>query len=305
MVPTDHRAVACMMRLLHWHFRLAGPGIQPLVWCDDFHRKDKDLGGAQKRFSSAVSKACEILRRGMTFDASQANVFFCFFPVMDDGHRDILDSQLRERMRAKGVKRSANRSLPFVFILAGDNSFLDYPGSAKEEEERGLDILRVEWGLRKLTCSRDSDEGDKYAWSQPIVVEYERGGEDAAKDRLSTCRLRPQQRKLLIGGQDILLLSEKWLLYGPGDFFAPYRSPGTTSKPRDNSLSSEKIAKFRGELLEWLDRVVSRWELADGKKYDRMVRKYGTQEAYINWVHEAAAKRFHDRTGLALVFDNV
>ena len=213
------RLVATMVRFLHYHavYCLAtqSPGGEdlkrpPCVGLD-LPRCELDAvpsPASEEIFAESFQRACSILGRPVATtesrDSLQPDVIISFFPYADEERANGLSAWASEQLVLKNRER---RPKGMVFVLMGDSEVLGVPGSAIEEEERGLDTLRVEMLLKKSLSKSFTSE-------PPIAVEYERGGADGARAREQNCRLRKQQRAHLVPeDEDLLLLCEKWHIF--------------------------------------------------------------------------------------------
>ena len=183
-------------------------------------------------FTENVRAACGLLQRPLSIShtgsettpsplcspeeasstSSKPAVIISFFPYPDEDRAVALSAWAAEQLvvpssKSADARTSANGTRGMLFVVCGDCEALGVPGSSAEEEERGLDALRVEMLLKKHLSSA-------FTSGAAIAVEYARGGSDGARAREENCRLRRQQRAQMVNpGQDLLLLSEKWHVF--------------------------------------------------------------------------------------------
>ena len=336
------RLAAALVRFLHYHVLCSdSPGAAgaPRVHLDlpPFYG-DGAPSAADAFFTENVRAACGLLQRPLSIShtgsettpsplcspeeasstSSKPAVIISFFPYPDEDRAVALSAWAAEQLvvpssKSADARTSANGTRGMLFVVCGDCEALGVPGSSAEEEERGLDALRVEMLLKKHLSSA-------FTSGAAIAVEYARGGSDGARAREENCRLRRQQRAQMVNpGQDLLLLSEKWHVFvARGQLEAEAENSATSSQgetlwtPRAGREtagareaarpSSAAVAKFRAKLHDWIRKRLEHWDAAEGPAKTKLLRKYSTRGMFEKQICLAAALRFEQRTGLSDLF---
>ncbi len=337
-----------------------GPSMtpRPRVHLDlppQFPDEEESTATAAAFFAENVRAACALLGRPLSVSCTGAenllsshrlesseesatstrpiSVIISFFPYPDEERAVALKTWAAQQL-VSSSSSSANADKEqlatitssrrgMLFVVCGDCEALGVPSSSAEEEERGLDALRVEMLLKKHLSPA-------FTSGAAIAVEYARGGSDGARAREENCRLRRQQRAQLVrGDQELLLLCEKWLVFVAREQIdADCKTSHTSQLHHDNNgarvvtglggggidpaaaevaaavsrPSAAAVARLRSRLHDWILARLERWDAAQGNAKLKLEQKYGTRDKFEKHTCLAAALRFERRTGFSDLF---
>ena len=242
----------------------------------------------------------------LVVSSSSSSAAFGVLAADDDGQQETATARATSTTR-RGM----------LFVVCGDCEVLGVPNSSAEEQERGLDALRVEMLLKRHLSPA-------FTSGAAVAVEYARGGSDGARAREENCRLRRQQRAQLVRhDQDLMLLCEKWHVFvardeveggveacaalpsgrdGSGTSVVMGLGGGVSEAAGAARPSTAAVAKLRRRLHDWIRTRLERWDAAEGNAKLKLERKYSTREMFEKQTCLAAALRFEKRTGLSDLF---